>query len=154
MEQVKQMQIGQASLVDVLGTAGFMLALLLFSWFLASWLPVTHKIRRFSLIVAGLTILSTFLAEAGLIWLGWEPPWQESGIITPPASALDLVALPILVVVILGVWVVASRLGVNNTRFTFSWLRAALLLLSCLLYEVGMLLLDWPAPWHLPIPSQ
>jgi len=148
------MQIGQATLVNILGTAGFMLALLLFFWFLASWLPPTHEIRRFSLIVTGLTILATFLAEAGLIWLGWEPPWQESGIITPPASALDLIALPILVIVILGVWFVASRLGVDNTRFKFSLPQAALLILACLLYEVGMLLLGWPAPWHLPIPSQ
>ncbi|HEX9333409.1 MAG TPA: hypothetical protein VF896_16070 [Anaerolineales bacterium] len=53
------MQIGQATLVDALGIAGFMLALLLFIWFLASWIPASHEIRRFSFIVTGLVILST-----------------------------------------------------------------------------------------------
>jgi hypothetical protein len=148
------MQIGQATFVDILGIAGFMLALLLFFWFLATWLPATSEIRRFILIFTGLTILSTFLAEAGLIWLGWEPPWQERGIIAPSASTIDLIGLPMIVLVILGAWFVVSRLGLPDPRFKFSLPRAALLILSCLLYEVGMLFLGWPAPWHLPLPSQ
>lgn len=148
------MQVGQTTLVDLLGTAGFMLALLLFFWFFASWLPASSESRSFIFVVIGLIILSTFFAEAGVVRMGWNPPWQESGIITPPASPLDLIALLTLVVVILGAWFMSSRLGLADTRFKFSLARAALLILSCLIYEVGMLFLGWPAPWHLHIPSE
>ncbi len=148
------MQIGQATLVTILGTAGFMLALLFFSWFLASWLPPSREIRRFTFVVTGLIVVAAILAEAGVILFGWTPPWQESGIITPPASAFDLIILPVLALIILGVWFVISRLWRSEARYRFSLWRVTLLVFAFLIYELGMLLLDWPAPWHLPIPSE
>ncbi len=150
------MQIGQASLNDVLGIPLFMLALLLFFLFLTSWLAPSPANRRFILIVTALVVMSGVLAEAGVVWMGWTPPWQEKGIVTPAASLLDLIVLPALAGLGLGIWLVLSGMGVlsANTRFKFSVPRALLLGLSCLLYEVGMIVLRWPAPWNLPIPSQ
>jgi len=148
------MQIEPATLVNVLGTASFMLALLFFFWFLASWLPSSSAIRQFTFVVTGLTILATVLAEAGVIWFGWTPPWQESGIITPPASTFDLIALAALMFIILGVWFVIARILPTEMRYRFSLWRVVFLTLACLIYELGMILLGWPAPWHLPIPSE
>ncbi|SRR6266498_527147 len=147
------MQVGQATLVTILGTAGFMLALLFFLWFLASWLPASREIRRFTFVVTGLIIVAAILAEAGVVLFGWTPPWQESGIVTAPPSTFDLIALPLLLFIILVAWFLSSRL-LLNARFQFSLWRVSLLTLACLIYELGMLFLGWPAPWHLPIPSE
>jgi len=100
--------------------------------------------------------VATLLAEAGMIWMGWTPPWQEIGFATEPAALLDLIALPVFTGLMLGGWFVLSVIGVlpDEKRFKFSWGRAILLILACFLYEIGMLSLGWPAPWHLPIPSE
>lgn len=150
------MQFGQSSLNAVIGTPLFMLVLLLFFWFLTSWIPPTPGSRRFELLITGILIVSTLLAEAGMIWLGWTPPWQETGIITPPASLLDLIVLPLLIGLVLAAWLVASLVGLlpAEKRYQFSLRHAALLGLACLLYEIGMFSFGWPAPWHLPIPSE
>ena len=150
------MQIGQAPLNDVLGTLVFMLALLSFFWFLTGWREPSRELRRFRILITGLVIVSTLLAEAGIMWLGWAPPWREIDISTPPASLLDLIALPALTALIIGVWPVLSLAGClpATGRLGFGPGRAALLGLACLLYEAGMIFLGWPAPWHLPIPSE
>jgi hypothetical protein len=150
------MQSVQATLNDLLGTPVFMLALLFFFWFLVSWIPPSRALRAFVLLVSGIVIVSTALAEFGIIWMGWTPPWQEVGISAPPASLFDLIVLPALTGLFLGGWLVTSFAGAlpAEKRFQFRIGRAALLGMACLLYEIGMLWLGWPAPWHLPIPSE
>ncbi len=150
------MQFGQATITDVVGTPLFMLAVLLFAWFLAGWIPSPRGRQSFMILIIGLAIIATLLAEAGIIWLGWTPPWKETGIVSLPPSLLDLIVLPAVAVLILGMWLIGSLAGVlpADKRFQFSVGRAALLGLACLLYEIGMLWLGWPAPWHLPIPSE
>ncbi len=150
------MQFGQATITDVVGTPLFMLAVLLFAWFLAGWIPSPRGRRSFMILITGLAIIATLLAEAGIIWLGWTPPWKETGIVSLSPSLLDLIVLPAVAVLILGVWLIGSLAGMlpADKRFEFSAGRAALLGLACLLYEIGMLWLGWPAPWNLPIPSE
>lgn len=150
------MEIGHATLKDVAGTLVFMLALLLLFWSLTSWPEPPRELRRFRVLIAVLIVISSLLAEAGMIWLGWAPPWQESGVSTSPASTLDLIALPALAVLIIALWFVLSLIGClpATGRFGFRIGRAVLLGLAFLLYEFGMVVFGWPAPWHLPIPSQ
>ena len=150
------MQFGHATLNEIAGTLLFMLMLLLFFWFLTSWIPPSRDLRRFVILITFLVVVATVLAEVGMIWLSWIPPWQEIGITTKPASFLDIVALPTLTGLVLGGWFVLSLSGVlpSERRFKFSWGRTTLLILACLLYEIGMLFLGWPAPWQLPIPSE
>jgi len=150
------MQIGHATLNDILGTLVFMLALLVFFWSLTSWPEPPRELRRFRILITVVIIISALLAEAGMIWLGWTPPWQETGVSTPQASTLDLIALPALTGLVLGLWFILSLAGClpANGRMGFRPGRAVLLGLACFLYEIGMLFFGWPAPWHLPIPSE
>jgi hypothetical protein len=150
------MQIGHATVGDIAGTLLFMLTLLLVFWSLTSWPEPPQELRRFRILITVLIIVSALLAEAGMIWLGWTPPWQEAGISAPPASPLDLIALPALAVFLPGLWFILSLTGClpASGRLGFRFGRAALLGLACLLYETGMLFFGWPAPWHLPIPSE
>lgn len=148
------MQFGNATLNNILGTPIFMLAVLLFFWFLTSWIPSSPDLRRFVILITVLFIVATVLAEVGMILFGWTPPWQETGINTPPASLLDLVVLPVLTAFFLGGWLVISLAGILRAEKSFNLGRASLLILACLLYEIGMLSFGWPAPWHLPIPSE
>ena len=124
--------------------------------FMIGWLPPSVDKRRFTLLGVGLIILAFLIAEAGRILLGWELPWQIQGVIVAPPSTFDLIALPSLACLGLMVWFGFSTLGMGaiNPRIRFNVWRALLLAIACLLYLIGMIWFKWPAPWHLPIPSE
>ena len=110
------MTVGLTDFRSILGIPLFLLDLLLLALFLLSWLPDRAEKRRFLWLVIGLALLSLILAEAGTMLLGWSPPWLVEGVISPPASLADLIALPVIAFVGLGVWFGLSVLAITPAR--------------------------------------
>jgi len=148
--------IGSTRLADAFGIPVFMLAATLAFLFLAGSMPRTEATRRVVRGIVAAFAACMVLAEAGAIGLGWLPPWREAGVLSPPASPAERIAMPLLILTILSAWALANSagIGVSDSRFRLGTRRASLLVLSGLLYEGGMIVLGWPPPWRIPLPSQ
>ncbi len=142
------MRLESTDWYSILGTPLFFLALLSFALFLVSLIPVSRRKGRFLRMVAGLVVATGLLAEVGVIWMGWEPPWQEQGIQAVPASPFEILLLPALACLLLGFWYFLSVIGLasGNERLKFRVGPAFLLVFACLAYEAGMIFFHWPAP--------
>jgi hypothetical protein len=148
--------MGSAALEDAVGIPVFMLAATLAFLFLAGSMPRTEGSRRVVRgVVAGFAAC-TLLAEAGAIGFGWLPPWREVGVLAPPASLAERVGVALVIAMILGVWALANGvgLGATDSRWKLDGRRVSLLVVAGLLYEGGMIVLGWPPPWRIPLPSQ
>jgi hypothetical protein len=150
------MRVGQASVSDLIGIVVYLVTWYFFFRLLVGLLPPSAGRRTLLVVGAGLFALGGAFGVVGSALLGWPPLWilfyQQ---LYRPASAAEVVAVPLWLLAGLAVWGALSRPGwpAHRADRCLTMERIALVVAIGVLYEVGMVVFAWPPPWPWLLPN-